>query len=85
MTVFKDTAKLAEAAITLADQILNKKPVNIKGAVLASGALREIGNTGVRYVQTYLLDPVLVTKDNILVPVNAGFYTDSEAAQVRAK
>jgi len=75
-TVFKDTAKLAEAAILLVDQVLKKQPVNIPGAVLAEGDLAEIGNTGKKYVKTYLLDPILVTKDNIAVPVDAGFYDD---------
>jgi putative multiple sugar transport system substrate-binding protein len=73
-TVFKDTAKLAEAAIILADQVLKGETVNIPGAVLASGDLREIGNTGRKYVNAYLLDPILVTKDNLNVPVDAEFY-----------
>jgi putative multiple sugar transport system substrate-binding protein len=92
MTVFKDTAKLAEAAIILGDQILKKVKANaiaVPNAVLAAGALKEIGQTSPsnpkngKYVTTYLLDPVAVTKDNILVPVDAGFYTDAEAAQIR--
>jgi putative multiple sugar transport system substrate-binding protein len=82
-TVFKDTAKLAEAAILLADQVLKKQKVTIPGAVLATGALSEIGNTGQKKVNTYLLDPILVTKDNINVPVNAGFYTAAENTQLR--
>jgi len=91
MTVFKDTAKLAEAAILLLDQVLNKKVVNIPGAVLASGSLREIGNTnpnGVgRYVNTYLLDPIAVNKSNLAVPVKAGFYDDraDKGAPITAK
>jgi putative multiple sugar transport system substrate-binding protein len=82
-TVFKDTAKLAEAAIILADQILKGQSPNIAGAVLASGDLREIGNTGRGYVTTYLLDPILVTRNNLNVPVDAGFYEAAEAAQLR--
>ncbi|MDR1930146.1 MAG: sugar-binding protein [Treponema sp.] len=82
-TVFKDTAKLAEAAILLADQVLKKQRVNIPGAVKASGSLAAIGDTGQKKVDTYLLDPILVTRDNISVPVNAGFYTTAEAAQLR--
>jgi putative multiple sugar transport system substrate-binding protein len=82
-TVFKDTAKLAEAAIILADQILKKQPVNIPGAVLAEGDLAEIGNTGTKYVKAYLLDPILVTKDNLLVPADAGFYETYEARELR--
>ena len=83
MTVFKDTAKLAEAAIILTDQILKGQPINIPGAELATGDLREIGNTGRKYVQVYLLDCQAITKDNISIPVNAGFFTDAEAAQLR--
>ena len=82
-TVFKDTAKLAEAAILLTDQVLKGQNPSIPGAELASGDLREIGNTGRKYVQCYLLDPILVTRSNINVPVDAGFYTDAQAAQLR--
>jgi len=82
-TIFKDTAKLAEAAVLLADQLLRGVPVHIPGAVIAGGDLVEIGYTGTGYVRTFLLDPILVTRDNIMVPVDAGFYTDAEAAQIR--
>jgi len=82
-TVFKDTAKLAEAAMKLADQILKGETVNIPGTVLAEGDLKEIGYTGTGYVKTLLLDPILVTRDNISVPVNAGFYTAEQANQLR--
>ena len=82
-TVFKDTSKLAEAAIIMGDQILNGLPINIPGAVLAEGDLREIGNTGSKYVNTYLLDPILVTRDNLNIVVDAGFYEPSQAAQLQ--
>ncbi|MCL2175100.1 MAG: sugar-binding protein [Treponema sp.] len=82
-TVFKDTAKLAEAAMMLADQLVKGQTVSIPGTVLADGDLKEIGYTGTGYVKTLLLDPILVTKDNILVPVDAGFYDDAQAAQLR--
>ncbi|MDR0388425.1 MAG: sugar-binding protein [Treponema sp.] len=83
MTVFKDTTKLAEAAILLADQILKGQAINIPGAELASGDLTSIGDTGRKVVKAYLLEPVIVTKSNISVPVDANFYTDAEAAQLR--
>ncbi|WP_010257772.1 sugar ABC transporter substrate-binding protein [Treponema primitia] len=83
MTVFKDTTKLAEAAIILADQILKGQAPNIPGASLASGSLTSIGDTGKKVVKAYLLEPVIITKDNISVPVNAQFYTDAEAAQLK--
>ena len=82
-TVFKDTAKLAEAAILLADQLLKGQPINIPDAVLAAGDLTEIANTGKGYVNAYLLDPILVTRSNLLVPVNANFYPAAEANQLR--
>jgi putative multiple sugar transport system substrate-binding protein len=82
-TVFKDTAKLAEAAILLADQVLKGQAVNIPGAVLASGDLAKIGDTGRKVVKTYLLDPILVTKANLNVPVDAGFYEAAQAAQLK--
>jgi putative multiple sugar transport system substrate-binding protein len=83
MTVFKDTNKLAEAAIILADAIAKGQTPSIPGAVLASGDLREIGNTGKKYVNAYLLDPIAVTKANSNVPVDAGFYTAEEAAKLK--
>jgi putative multiple sugar transport system substrate-binding protein len=83
MTVFKDTAKLAEAAVLLADQVLKGQTPNIPGATLASGSLASIGDTGRKVVKTYLLEPISVTSSNINVPVDAGFYTDAEAAQLR--
>jgi len=83
-TVFKDTAKLAEAAILLADQLLKGQPISIPGAVVAAGDTTEIANTGRGYVTTYLLDPILVTRNsNFLAPVTAGFFTDDEAARLR--
>jgi putative multiple sugar transport system substrate-binding protein len=83
MTVFKDTTKLAEAAILLADQILKGQTINIPGATLASGDLLSIGDTGRKVVKAYLLEPIFVTKDNWQVPVQAGFYTPEEEARLR--
>ena len=82
-TVFKDTAKLAEAAILLMDQAIKGQTVNIPGAVLASGDLAKIGDTGKKVVKTYLLDPILVTKSNLNVPVDAGFYEADQAARLK--
>ena len=85
MTVFKDTAKLAEAAIILGDAILKGQTPNIPNSVIAESiGLGAIGDTGRKRVTTYLLDPVLVTRNtNFLAPVNAGFFNDAEAAQLR--
>jgi putative multiple sugar transport system substrate-binding protein len=82
MTVFKDTGKLAEAAIILADQIL-KGTANptVPGAVLASSiGLESIGDTGRKVVKAYLLDPINITQSNWRDPVTAGFITPEEAA-----
>ncbi|MDR1306678.1 MAG: sugar-binding protein [Treponema sp.] len=84
-TVFKDTNKLAEAAILLADQLLKGQTPAIPGAVVASGELAKIGNTGTKFVVTYLLDPILVTKSNLQIPVRAGFYPANEASQITAR
>ncbi|MDR3172590.1 MAG: sugar-binding protein [Treponema sp.] len=83
MTVFKDTTKLAEAAVLLAEQIITGQTINIPGATLASGDLASIGNTGKKTVKAYLLEPILVTKDNWQVPVQAGFYTAEEEARLK--
>jgi putative multiple sugar transport system substrate-binding protein len=82
-TVYKDTLKLSEAAILLADQILKGMTPDIPGAILATGDLREIGNTGKKYVKTYLLDAVLITRDNINVPADAGFYDEAQTDQLK--
>jgi putative multiple sugar transport system substrate-binding protein len=82
MTVFKDTAKLAEAAIILADQIL-KGVANptVPGAVLASSiGLGSIGDTGRKVVKAYLLDPVNITQANWRDPITAGFITPEEVS-----
>ena len=79
-TVFKDTAKLAEAAIILVDAILNNQTPVIPGAVTAESiGLGEIGDTGRKRVTTYLLDPILVTRENLNVPIDAEFYDRPQA------
>jgi len=92
MTVFKDTGKLAEAAIILVDQLLKGQTPNIPGATLTTGALAtQLGDTtqGGRFttgktVKTYVLPPVLVTKSNVDAPVKAsGFYTAEDLAKLK--
>jgi putative multiple sugar transport system substrate-binding protein len=83
MTVFKDTNKLAEAAVILAEAVVRGQTPNIPGAVLASGDLAKIGDTGRKAVKAYLLDPVIITRDNWQTPLDAGFYTDAEAARLK--
>jgi putative multiple sugar transport system substrate-binding protein len=79
-TVFKDTAKLAEAAIILANAILTGQTPVIPGAVTAESiGLGNIGDTGRKRVTTYLLDPILVTRENLNVPIDAEFYDRPQA------
>jgi putative multiple sugar transport system substrate-binding protein len=83
-TIFKDTAKLAEAAVLLADQMLKGQTISIPGAILAGGDLSAIGYTGTGYVITYLLDPILITKNsNFQAPVTAGFFEAAQANQLK--
>jgi len=84
-TVFKDTAKLAEAAIILADALIKGQTPRIPNSVIAESiGLGQIGDTGRKRVVTYLLDPVLVTKNtNFNAPLNAGFFTAEETARLR--
>jgi putative multiple sugar transport system substrate-binding protein len=73
MTVFKDSRKLAEATIKLADAILKSKTPNIPGTV------KTTFNTNVKDVTTYLLDPVNVTKANVKAEIiDSGYYTAEE-------
>jgi len=79
MTVFKDTSKLAEAAMILAEAILEGRTPNIPGAVVATGVYAEMGNTGRKVVTTYILPVTVVTRDsNFQVPFNANFYSAAE-------
>ncbi|MCL2479302.1 MAG: substrate-binding domain-containing protein, partial [Treponema sp.] len=84
MTVFKDTTKLAEATIILADQILKKTPNPVvPGATLASGDLLSIGDTGKKIVKAFLLQPIYINSDNWNIPVQAGYYTPEEEIRLQ--
>jgi putative multiple sugar transport system substrate-binding protein len=83
MTVFKDTTKLAEAVVTLADQLLKGQTPNIPGARLAEGDLAAMGFNGRKTVNTFILEPQLITRDNWEVPLQAGFYTAAEEAKLK--
>ncbi len=73
MTVFKDSRLLAEATIELADAILKKQEPNIPGTV------KTTFNTNKKDVTTYLLDPILVTKDNVKkIIIDSGYYTPDQ-------
>ena len=73
MTVFKDSRLLAKATIQLADAILKKVKPNIEGTTLTEF------NTNKKMVATYLLAPILVTKDNYKkVIIDSGYYTEDQ-------
>jgi putative multiple sugar transport system substrate-binding protein len=80
MTVFKDTSKLAEAALILAEAILEGRTPNIPGAVVAETiGLGQIGDTGRKRVTTYLLSVTPVTRaSNFDAPFRANFYSEAE-------
>ncbi|GGQ14246.1 multiple monosaccharide ABC transporter substrate-binding protein [Streptosporangium pseudovulgare] len=70
-TIFKDTRKLAETTVKMADAVLK-------------GGKPEVNNTedydnGDKVVPSYLLDPVIVDKDNYKdVIVGGGYYTEDQ-------
>ena len=70
-TIFKDTRELAEATVKMADAVLK-------------GGKPEVNNTkdydnGNKVVPSYLLDPVIVDKDNYQkVLVDTGYYTEDQ-------
>jgi putative multiple sugar transport system substrate-binding protein len=71
MTVFKDTRDLAKSTIELADALLKGKTPDIKGARLDTTSY----NTGKKFVKAYLLEPVIVTKDNYKkIMIDSGYY-----------
>ncbi|MBN2619315.1 MAG: sugar-binding protein [Spirochaetales bacterium] len=73
MTVFKDSRLLAKATITLADAILKNKVPSIEGTVKTKF------DTNLKMVDTFLLTPILVTKDNYKeVIIDSGYYTEDQ-------
>ncbi len=75
MTVFKDTRKLASATIELADALLQGKAPSIAGARLDTTSY----NTGKKTVKAYLLEPVIVNKDNYkAIMIDSGYYKESD-------
>jgi len=75
MTVFKDTRNLAAATIQLADALLKGETPAIAGARLDTASY----NTGKKIVKAYLLEPVIVNKDNWKkVMVDSGYYKEAD-------
>lgn len=68
MTVWKDTRTLGEQVSKMVDQIIKGETVETNDT--------ETYNNGVKVVPSYLLPPVVVTKDDVKTKlVDSGFYT----------
>ncbi|MFA7566997.1 MAG: sugar-binding protein [Alkalispirochaeta sp.] len=79
MTVFKDTRDLAAGAVALADALLKGKATpQIRGARLDT----ETYDTGLKVVNSYLLEPINVTQKNYKeVMIGSGYYTEAQLNQ----
>ncbi|MDQ0313767.1 multiple monosaccharide ABC transporter substrate-binding protein [Amorphus orientalis] len=70
-TIFKDTRELAKVTVAMVDDVLNDKEPEVNDT--------KTYDNGVKVVPSYLLKPVLVTKDNIRqVLVDSGYYTEDQ-------
>lgn len=70
-TIFKDTRELADVAVDMAVALLNDEEPEVNNET-------DYDN-GVKVVPSYLLDPVIVVKDNITeVLVDTGYWTEEE-------
>jgi putative multiple sugar transport system substrate-binding protein len=70
-TIFKDTRELAVVAVDMATAILNGEEPEVNNT--------EDYDNGVKVVPSYLLDPVIVVKENITeVLVDSGYWTEEE-------
>ena len=71
MTVWKDTRKLSEQVAKMVKQIATGQTVDVNDT--------KTYNNGNKVVPTYLLDPMVVTKDNVKSAlVDSGFYTAAD-------
>ncbi|MDM8083487.1 sugar ABC transporter substrate-binding protein [Cellulomonas cellasea] len=71
MTVWKDTRTLGDQVATMVDQVLAGETVSVND--------EESYNNEVKVVPTYLLPPVVVTKDTIQSTlIDSGFYTAAD-------
>lgn len=79
MTVFKDTRDLAAGAVNLADALLKGESTpDIRGARLDT----ETYDTGLKVVNSYLLEPINVTQDNWEeVMIGSGYYTEEQLSE----
>jgi putative multiple sugar transport system substrate-binding protein len=70
-TIFKDTRELATVAVDMATALLKGEEPEVNNT--------EDYDNGVKVVPSYLLDPVIVVKDNITsVLVDSGYWTEAE-------
>jgi putative multiple sugar transport system substrate-binding protein len=70
-TIYKDTRKLAEITVKMADAVL-------KGGAPETNNTKDYDN-GNKVVPSYLLDPVIVYKDNYKqLLVDSGYYTEDQ-------
>ncbi|MDO8106614.1 sugar ABC transporter substrate-binding protein [Isoptericola sp. b441] len=71
MTVWKDTRELAKRVATMVDEIATGADVEVNDT--------STYNNGIKVVPTYLISPVVVTKDNVQdTLVASGFYSASD-------
>ena len=70
-TVFKDTRELAKVTVTMIDEMLSGKKVDINDT--------KTYNNGVKIVPSYLLKPVSVDASNWKETlITSGYYTESQ-------
>ena len=70
-TIYKDTRELAKEAVLMAQAVLEGTEPEVNDT--------ETYDNGEKVVPSYLLEPVIVTKDDIeSVLVDGGYYTDAE-------
>lgn len=71
MTIFKDTRKLGQQVAKMVDQIVKGETVDVNDT--------ESYNNGVKAVPTFLLQPEVVTKNDVKSKlVDSGYYTAAE-------
>ena len=76
MTVFKDTRDLAAGAVALADALLQGEETP---AIAGSRLDDETYDTGLKVVNSYLLEPINVTEENWEeIMVGSGYYSASD-------
>lgn len=71
MTVWKDTRALGDRVAKMVDQIVKGIEVEVNDT--------ESYDNGMKVVPSFLLDPVVITKDNVKEQlVDSGFYTAAD-------